>query len=185
LNRRIFICSALVLLSFAPAVSQQNGLQPDWLFATHPLRWQSPPRELHLGIKTAPSDLMVLYPNGSFAGVSCLLIKSSDGHITISRGDGDVVRIGQWQQENAGVLTKSRVVFRTVTVTGRSIPEDETSERFIKQTANRLRNSRSEYRRLRGFSDFAYLDTLIRCDRREWDGHADRKDFVPPCMAPK
>ena len=161
---------------------QDRGVQPNWLFVSHPLRWESPPRKLHSTIKTADADLIVLYPTGQFAGVSCYLIKRADGTITISRGDGDVVRIGKWQPEGAGILTKSQVVYRTVTIEGRSMPETEISERFGRPTPDRLRNPRWEYRLLKGFSNLEYLDTLIRCDRSGWDGHVERKDFVSPCV---
>ena len=62
------------------------------------------------------------------------------------------------------------------------MPETEISERFSRTPPSRLQSSRSEYRNLKGFSDFEYLDTLIRCDRSGRDGHTERKDFVPPCM---
>jgi hypothetical protein len=137
---------------------------------------------LHLKQKEADADLVVLYPSGQFAGVSCFLIKGPNGSITISRGDGDVARLGKWQPEGSGVPTKSQVVYRTVTIEGRSIPETEINERFSRSTPTRLRNSQFEYRDLKGFSDLEYLDTLIRCDRSGWDGHAERRDFVPPCM---
>jgi hypothetical protein len=170
------------VLSSVSADAQERGVQFDWLFVSHPLRWEPPPRTSHSKIKTAAADLIVLFPTGQFAGVSCLLIKQSDGAITISRGDGDVVRIGQWQPEDGGVRAKSQVVYRTVTIIGRAIPEQEVSEQFKKSATDRLRGSRWEYRRLQRFSDFEYLDTLIRCDRSGWDGHTERKDFVPPCM---
>jgi hypothetical protein len=184
LANRILTCCCLVLLSCS-ADAQDRDTQTEWVFVSHPLRWDSPPRELHLKQKEASADLVVLYPTGQFAGISCYLIKGSNGKIAISRGEGDVVRIGEWQLEGADVLAKSRVVFRTVTIEGRPIPEAEISERFRKKTPSRLRGSPFEYRKLKGFSDLAYLDTLIRCDRRAWDGHAERKDFVPPCMAPQ
>jgi hypothetical protein len=157
-------------------------VQPDWIFVSRPLRWESPPRALHLKQKEARADLVVLYPTGQFAGVSCFLIKGPNGRVKISRGDGDVVRVGKWQPEGAGVLAKSQVVYRTVTIEGRSIPETEINERFSRPTPGRLRNSKVDYRNLREFSDLEYLDTLIRCDRSGWDGHAERKDFVSLCM---
>jgi len=178
---RILTCCCLALPTCL-AAAQGRSVRPDWVFVSHPLRWDSPPRELHLQQREARAALVVLYPSGQFAGVACFLIKGANGSITISRGDGDVVRIGQWQTEGKRVLAKSQVVYRTVTIEGRSMPEAEISERFSRTTPNRLRSSRSEYRNLKGFADFEYLDTLIRCDRSGWDGHTERKDFVPPCM---
>jgi hypothetical protein len=177
---RIRACCCLALLSCL-ATAQGRSVQPEWVFVSHPLRWDSPPRKLHLQQREAAPDLAVLYPDGQFAGVACFLIKGPNGSITISRGDGDVVRIGQWQAEGKRVLATSQVVYRTITIEGRSMPEAEVTERFSR-TPNRLRSSRSEYRNLKEFSDFEYLDTLIRCDRSGWDGHTERKDFVQPCM---
>jgi len=181
LTKRILIYCCLVTLSFIPASSQTRGLQLDWVFVSHPLHWKSPPKALHLKEKTVDADLIVLFPDGQFAGVSCYLIKQADGTITISRGDGDVVRIGQWQSRDAEVMVKSQVVFRTVTMIDRAIPEQEVSELLKRSASDRLRTSRWEYRKLQQFSDLEYLDTLIRCDRRSWDGHAERENFVPPC----
>jgi hypothetical protein len=177
---RIIARYCLVLLSFF-AEAQGRGVQPDWVFVSRPLRWKSPPRALHLKQSEARADLVVLYPTGQFAGVSCFLIKGPKGSITISRGDGDVVRIGKWQAEGVGILAKSQVVYRTITIESRPIPEDEVSEEFKRPKARRLLSSHSEYRDLLGFSDLEYLDTLIRCDRSGWDGQAERKDFVAPC----
>src|ERR1035438_4693370 len=99
--------------------------------------------------------------------------------IVISQGDGDTVRTGKWQYDKKAFLATSQVVFRTVPMTGRAIPEAENSETFRELTSGRLRGSRWGYRHLQQFSDLDFLDALIGCDRRAWDGHADRKDFVP------
>ena len=178
-GRILACCCFFQLSSFAAA--QLPSAQPERIFVSHPLQWTSPPRALHLREKIAGADLIVLYPSGQFAGVSCYLIKRPDGTIIISKGDGDVVRIGQWQSTKTGIMAKSQIVFRTVTITGRAIPEQEVSEQFTRSTAGRLRGSRWEYRKIQQFSDLEYLDILIRCDRRSWDGHAEREDFVPPC----
>ncbi len=112
-------------------------------------------------IKTAPADLIVLYPNGRFAGVSCLLIRQADGSISISKGDGQIVRTGEWLQRDKTILVKSRVVYRTVAIMGRAIPEPEVSEKFERPAARRLRSSKSEYRGLQQFADLKELNTLI------------------------
>ncbi|PYX34697.1 MAG: hypothetical protein DMG80_01120 [Acidobacteria bacterium] len=130
----------------------------------------------------APADLVVLYPNGKFAAVSCYLIRQVDGSTTISRGDGDTVRIGEWKKIGKKILVKSRIVYRTIVIEGRAIPEPEVNEEFSGSDAGPLRSSRWEYRKLQQFSDLVYLDTLIRCDRRRCDGHKDLEDFEPPCM---
>ena len=162
--------------------SQETGIQLDWVLVSHPLRWESAPRILHMRTKTAPADLVVLYPNGKFAAVSCYLIRQADGSITISRGDGDTVRTGEWIQKDKTILAKSRIVYRTVVISGRAIPEPEVSEDFMRSNTGHMRSSRWEYRKLQRFSDLVYLDTLIRCDRSGWDGHNEREDFVPPCV---
>jgi len=103
--------------------------------------------------------------------------------ISLSRGDGDTVRIGSWREENLTVIAKSSIVYRTVPIMGRAIPEAETTERFERLAGNRFRISKLEYRSLPGLSDLDYLQSLIRCDRSGWDGHGgERKDFVLPCM---
>ena len=183
LGTRIATYCCLVLLASVSASSQERVVQLDWIFVSHPLRWESPPRTLHLGIKTAAADLIVLYPTGQFAGVSCLLIKGSNGFVSISRGDGEIVRIGKWLQKGNTIQVKSQIVYRTGPIIGRAIPEDEVTEQFKRSAKDRLRSSGWEYVALQRFSDLEYLDGLIRCDRSGWDGHGQRRDFVPPCMS--
>jgi hypothetical protein len=96
--------------------------------------------------------------------VSCYLIKQADGTITISKGDGEVVRIGQWKSRDAEVEVKSQIVFRTVTMIGRAIPEQEFSEHLKRSAPDRLRGPQWEYGKLRQFFDLEYLGTLILCD---------------------
>ena len=145
--------------------SQETGIQLDWVLVSHPLRRESPPKTLHMRIQTAPADLVILYPNRRFAGVSCLLIRQADHSISISHGDGQTVRTGEWRQKGKTILAKSRVAYRTVTVVGHAIPEPEVSEEFERLDARRLRSSRSEYRELERFSDLEGLDILVRTSR--------------------
>src|ERR1019366_10110387 len=102
-------------------------------------------------IKTAAADLIVLYPTGQFAGVSCLLIKGSNGFVSISRGDGEIVRIGKWLQKGNTIQVKSQIVYRTGPIIGRAIPEDEVTEQFKRSAKDRLRSSGWEYVALQRF----------------------------------
>jgi hypothetical protein len=125
---------------------------------------------------------MVLSPNGKFASVACYRIRQPDGSTTISRGDGDTVRIGEWAKKDKKILVKSRIVYGNAVIKGRAIPKPEVIEEFVGSDVGSLRSSQWEYRKLQQFSELVYLDTLIRCDRSGCDGSKERDGFVPPCM---
>lgn len=116
---------------FGIATEQLTPIQPQWvLVGWQPIHWQSPPRGVAPHIKTSAADILILNPNGDFAEVYCLLIRQRDGNVLISNGDGEVVSVGNWQRNGSTVSVTSRVVYRTVRVVGRSMPETEERRTF-------------------------------------------------------
>jgi len=156
---------AFVLLSSVLLFAQADVIAPDWVLVSHPLHWESPPAKLKLPIHTAPATVMVLYPDGRFASVSCYLVEHKDGNVTMSRGDGFVIRKGRWNEDNGHVITTATVVFRTVQRTSHSV---ETAER-VKYAVRNLKGQRrlnspnmdSYYERLPRFSDLNELANLV------------------------
>jgi hypothetical protein len=93
-----------------------------------------------------------------------------------------VVGIGTWKQDGNQVSVNSRIVYRTVVVFGRPIPEAETTE-YLTATKGRywtVRDDKGRYVRLAQFNDWGYLASLIRCDREYFDGKK-RTDGTQPC----
>lgn len=145
--------------------AKTEAIAPDWVFVSTPLKWQSAPRKAELHIRTAPATLLVVYPSGRYAAVSCLLIQQRDGAVTISHGDGQVVRNGTWKTVADKLVAKSIVVFRTVSQAGNTEPEVSRTEEF---TVKRVKGHR-ELQELGGqkyvqppkFVDFEELATWV------------------------
>jgi hypothetical protein len=163
--------------------AQIPQIKPEWATFSTPIKWESPPPELHSKIKSGPVRIRVFFPSGEYGQVDCYAIKQGDGSVSISRGDGDVVAIGHWYQEHDKLVVTSRIVYRTVRVEGRPIPEAETVEKlsFKKQQYWAAWNKEGRYAPLPRFKDWGYLTDLIRCDREYFDGEK-QEDGVQPCM---
>src|SRR5580704_5756114 len=96
-------------------------------------------------------------------GVYCFLIRQGDGSISISRGDREIVGTGTWHQEGSRMAVTSRIVYRTVVIIGRSIPEAETIESLTGRKGRywTVSDDKGCYAALSPFKDWGYLATLI------------------------
>jgi hypothetical protein len=93
-----------------------------------------------------------------------------------------VVGIGTWKQDGNHVSVNSRIVYRTVAISGRPIPEAQTAE-YLTATKRRywtVRDDRGRYVGGVRFRDWGYLASLIRCDREYFDGEKGT-DGIQPC----
>ena len=171
-----------VFLLLSSLCAAQSNVEPEWAVFSSPLKWESPPRELHSNTKSARARILVLFPSGAYGEVYCYLIRQRDGSISISRGDGEVVGTGTWRQEANRIAVTSRIVYRTVVIAGRPIPEAETKESLTvtKRQYWTVSDDKGRYNALSRFKDWGYLATLIRCDREYFDGEK-RTDGVQPC----
>jgi hypothetical protein len=93
-----------------------------WVFASQPITWQYPPPEVDLKERTGPVELIVLYPSGEYGYVACYIIQRSDRSLTISRGDGFLVKVGTWRRNGNAVLVTSRTVYQEVLQFGKPLP---------------------------------------------------------------
>jgi len=173
---------ALFLLGQS-AKSQVREVQLDWLKVHKPAKWITPPKELELHERTGSAELLVFYPDGQFGYLACYLIQTDKGKMVISRGDGLVVGTGRWTRFGNRVSVDSRVVYRVVTIAGRSIPEPWQTETFStkrNESLTRLKDN-SRFGALSQFGDLEFLASVLSCDRRYWDGQKD-VDGPQPCM---
>jgi hypothetical protein len=162
---RIYALMAIGLILTINARGEQT-ISPEWLFVQTPLLWKPPPAKVGVEIRgTSAATVLVLYPNGKYAAVECLLIKQKDGTVTISNGDGQVIRIGTWSQNGiASLLAVSTVVFRTIAMMGMNQPEPTAVEEFAERQVNGVRELRvgpMSYQPLLQFSDADHLSTMI------------------------
>lgn len=179
-NRLLF----WMLFSYSSlCAAQAVRIKPEWATFSTPIKWESPPPELHSKTKSGPVRIRVFFPSGNYAQVGCYAIKQADGSVSLSRGDGDVVAIGQWHQERDKLVVTSRVVYRTIVIIGKPIPEADIAENlsFKKRRDWTVWNQEGRYAPLPQFTDWGYLSDLIRCDREYFDGEKHR-DGVQPCM---
>jgi hypothetical protein len=126
----IVIAIALEMCLNAAAHGQTNAISAEWVFISTPLNWQAPPPQTGIRIHSAPAVIIVLYPNGQYAEVACILIRQNDKSMTISHGDGFVVRSGTWKAADDELEARSSIVFRTVNIKGPPLPEPPLTERF-------------------------------------------------------
>jgi hypothetical protein len=169
-------------LLFASVCTAQSNIKPEWAVFSSSLKWGSPPPELHSNTKSAPARILVFFPSGEYGEVYCNLSRQGDGSILISRGDGEVVGTGTWQQEGSRITVTSRIVYRTVVVMGKPIPEAETIESLTGTKGQywTVSDDKGRYAPLSQFKDWGYLGDLIKCDREYFDGEK-RTDGVQPC----
>ena len=149
----VLFCIAFLWSSTLSAQPQFRPIDNGWFTVRQPSKWQSPPRQLHSKIKSGPAQIMVLYPSGDFGYLACYLIRRPDGSVTISRGDGFVVKIGNWEKANGTVTVRSRTVYREVVAIGQPIPEPEVMGGISEQgttmaagASGLATNGRSHYR---------------------------------------
>jgi hypothetical protein len=173
-----------MFFSYSSLCSGQAVLiKPEWATFSTPIKWESPPPELHSKIKSGPVRIRVFFPSGDYGQVGCYAIKQADGSVLISRGDGDVVAIGRWHQEHDKLVVTSRIVYRTIVIEGRPIPEAGILEKFSFRKGRywTLWNNDGRYVPLAHFKDWGYLTDLIHRDREYFDGEK-RLDGEQPCM---
>lgn len=154
----------MAVLLTLPLFSQVETIAPEWVVVTTPLIRTSPPTNTGLRIRSSPATLLVFYPSGKYAAMSCLLIQQKDGGVTISNGDSHVVRIGRWGQNANGIVAFSIEVSPTISISGDTQPEPTLVEEFsVRQVKGKrqLRVGPQRFTPLAQFADFAKLAALI------------------------
>lgn len=157
------LCIAVLVTVAAHA--QSTTIASDWVFVSSPLRWESPPLQAKLPIHTAPATIVVIYPDGRYAALACLLIKQKDGRITISNGDGFVVHIGAWSDSGGKLVANSSVVFRSVALVRKAAPETPQIQQFMVKQVNghrELYSGGKKYAPLPHFTDLNNLANIVR-----------------------
>jgi hypothetical protein len=160
---------ALATIVAVTAYGQINTIAPNWVFVGTPVKWKSPPRRAELHLHTAPTTLLVVYPNGVYASVTCLLVEQNEGAITISHEDGYVVRKGTWKSVNSDLIANATVVFRTLWLVSKEEPVSPHTEQFkVKQVRGHTELKAAggqKYAPLARFADFDGLTRLITTTR--------------------
>jgi hypothetical protein len=85
------------------------------------VKWVPPPRELQLNERAAEAAILYFGPRNEFAMVYANVIRRSHSE-TVSHGDGQVVYLGTWKAEGAVLQVEYRLVSRTVSKAGETLP---------------------------------------------------------------
>lgn len=126
-----------IFLTVLLAVQQTPVIQKidlHWVFVNDNLVWESPPKELRKTYVLAENAvLVILYPTGSFAEVSCTLFGDrKSGRLSICRGCGFSISKGTWTRNaDNSFWVKFRLVYRPVLIENRPLPESEVEQRWV------------------------------------------------------
>jgi hypothetical protein len=125
-----------LLLTFLLGAQQSQVRQEidiSWVFVNDKLMWESPPKELKKTYVLAENaELIVFYPTGDIAMVSCTLFRDrKTRRLSICHGCGFSISKGTWTRNaDNSVTIKSRVVYRNLPIIGSPVPDPEIEERW-------------------------------------------------------
>lgn len=166
---------AIILAYALSALAPQQAALPmqidlHWVYMKDGLKWEAPPKGTTEGVKYSDNAfLAVFYPSGDYIGVFPVLYRDDKTkHISISRGDGMVIRKGHWTKDgDATVRVTSSIVYTPVPQAGRTYPYDEKQEEWKLtgttegRIASKLTTPRATLVPLENFTDLEFLSNYI------------------------
>ena len=164
----ILTCALSALVPQRVALPKHIDLH--WVYVKGGLKWESPPKGTMEGVKYSDNAfLALLFPSGDYVGVFPVLYRDEKTrHISISRGDGMVIRKGHWEKEaNGSIRVKSSIVYTPVPQIGKSYPYDEKDEEWTPsgsakgRVASQLKTPKLTLIPLENFTDLEFLSNYI------------------------
>lgn len=161
---------ALVSLLLPQRTQPTKRIDPHWVYVREGLKWETPPKGTTEGVKYCDNAfLAILFPSGEYVGVFPVLYRNNKTkHISISRGDGMVIRRGRWTKENDGsIRVVSSIVYTPLPQAGKHYPADEQEEewklsgRVAGRIASKLRTPKTILVPLQSFTDLEFLANYI------------------------
>jgi len=165
----ILACILNILVPQQPA-RPPKPIDLDWVYVKDSLKWEVPPKGTTQGVKYCDNAfLAVLSPSGDYVGVFPVLYRDEKTrHISISHGDGMVIRKGKWEKEaNGSIRVTSSIVYTPVPQVGKSYPYDEKDEEWIPsgsakgRVASKLKTAKSTLIPLENFTDLEFLSNYV------------------------
>lgn len=125
-----YLLIVLLVIEQDPAPRQINL---SWVFVNDNLAWESPPKELKKTYVEAGASLLVFYPTGDFAFVTCYLFRDRrSGRLSICRGCGFSISKGTWTRDPDNIVAvKFRTIYAPGLVEGTPKPGPEVERRWI------------------------------------------------------
>jgi hypothetical protein len=121
--RKLTIVLLFLLLGTICATSEEVekvALAGAWLQTE--VRWAKAPAEVNARLQSGKAAVLYFKADHSFALIYCVVNRVPGEYMTISRGDGQVVYLGQWEAAGDYIAVAHRLVRRTVQVTGEKLP---------------------------------------------------------------
>ncbi|MCW5969338.1 MAG: hypothetical protein KIT57_12560 [Blastocatellales bacterium] len=120
----------LLVMQQNPAPQQINL---SWVFVNDNLTWESPPKELKKTYLEASASLVIFYPAGDFAFVTCYLFRDRrSGRLSMCRGCGFSISKGTWTRDHNNTVTvKFRTIYTPALVEGMPMPGPEVERYWI------------------------------------------------------
>jgi len=109
----------LLLLGSCAAFGQTAKTTGTWLPVD--VKWEHAPPGVNAKLETAQTRVLYFSDGGHVAVIECVVNRERGRYTTLSRGDGQVVSVGEWDGHLPGEV-KYRLVSRTVALEGEKLP---------------------------------------------------------------
>jgi hypothetical protein len=109
----------LFLLWSCAAFAQ--GVKPIGAWLPVHVKWEHAPPSVNPKLETGATTVLYFDEHGRFAVIGCVVNRERGRYTTVSKGDGQVISLGEWDRHLPGQV-KYRLVSRTVTLEGEMLP---------------------------------------------------------------
>lgn len=169
----IILACALAAFPSQQVAQPANRIALNWVYIRDDLKWKAPPKGTIGGVKYCDNAfLAVLFPSGELVAVFPVLYRDDKTKdISISRGDGMLIRMGHWTKDiNGTIRVESSVVYTPLPQVGKTYPYDKREEewkpsgRAEGRIAARLKTPRATLVPLEHFTDLEFLSNYISAE---------------------
>jgi hypothetical protein len=113
---------SLMLVGAARATTNQTVAQIAGAWMPVNAEWHKMPPEIEPDTSTAAMQVLYFEPGGRIAVIGCLIYRRPGERDAMSAGDGHLVSIGDWHEENGQIVARWRLMFRDVQKVGEQLP---------------------------------------------------------------
>jgi hypothetical protein len=115
----VIVWAVIFTAGISPCFGRVPSISGAWREAR--VKWTKPPAELHLNERQGESSILYFASDHRFMLLYASVIQGPNTE-TISHGDGQVVFLGTWQMDGGILRADFRLVSRTVSLEGESLP---------------------------------------------------------------
>lgn len=137
----------LLLLWCCAAFAQ--GVKPTGAWLPVHAKWEHVPATINPKLETGATTVLYFDEHGNFVAVAGVVNRELGRYTTISRGDGQVISIGEWDGHLPGRV-RYRLISRTVSLEGEKLPGPWQEEALTSTAKGQLRFQGKLYRPVEG-----------------------------------